>query len=157
MSQNNVESVLFEDIFDKPVLSQFDSKLRSSDGGASLLGAIDRRIKLTEDLCAHLIDERDANYKQLGRRLLNRVATIVTPDTIMRWNRRLIAAKWTFEPKRSGRRSVMKAIKKLVVRIARANSTWGYTPSCPRIRPTPSLDYSSGAGTRGYAPSRLES
>ncbi len=59
MAENSVEPVLFEDIFQKPVLSQFDSKLRSSDGGASLLGAIDRRIKLTEDLCAHLIDERD--------------------------------------------------------------------------------------------------
>ena len=59
MAENNVEHSLFEDIFHKPVHSQFDSKLRSSDGGASLLGAIDRRIKLTEDLCAHLIDERD--------------------------------------------------------------------------------------------------
>jgi len=59
MAENNVDRSLFEDIFEKPVVSQFDSKLRSSEGGASLLGAIDRRIKLTESLCTYLIDERD--------------------------------------------------------------------------------------------------
>ncbi len=59
MAENSVDRSLFEDIFEKAVVSQFDSKLRSSDGGASLLGAIDRRIKLTESLCAHLIDGRD--------------------------------------------------------------------------------------------------
>jgi len=59
MTENSVEPVLFEDIFHKPVLSQFDSELRSSNGGASLLGAIDRRIKLTEGLCSHLMDKRD--------------------------------------------------------------------------------------------------
>ena len=33
--------------------------------------------------------------KRLGRELLERVATIVTPDTILRWRRMLIARKWT--------------------------------------------------------------
>ena len=41
--------------------------------------------------------------KCLGRQTLNRVATIVTPDTILRWHRRLIALKWTYEAKRVGR------------------------------------------------------
>ncbi len=59
MAENNVEPVLFEGSFQKPVVSQFDSELRSSNGGASLLGVIDRRIKLTEGLCTHLVDERD--------------------------------------------------------------------------------------------------
>ena len=45
-----------------------------------------------------------AKGKRLGRRLLNRVATIVTPDTIMRWHCKLIAAKWTFPQQRAGRR-----------------------------------------------------
>ena len=72
MADNNDDAVLFEDIFCKPVLSQFDSKLRSSNGGASLLGAIDRRIKLTEGLCSHLIDKRapgrvDHSYLELLR------------------------------------------------------------------------------------------
>ena len=59
MSKDSVEAALFEGIFEKPVLSRFDSEMRTSDGGASLLGAIDRRIKLTETLCERLADERD--------------------------------------------------------------------------------------------------
>ena len=59
MAKVSSERSFFEDIFEKPVVSQFDSKLRSSDGGASLLGVIDRRIKLTEGLCVHLSDQRD--------------------------------------------------------------------------------------------------
>jgi hypothetical protein len=39
--------------------------------------------------------------KILGRRMLEQVATIVTPDTILRWHRELVAAKWDY----SGRRN----------------------------------------------------
>ena len=41
--------------------------------------------------------------KRLGRRLLSQGATTVTPDTILRWHRQLIARKWTYATKRSGR------------------------------------------------------
>jgi putative transposase len=44
----------------------------------------------------------------------------------MRWHRRLIALKWTFETKRVGRPGLMKAIKALIVRMATENSSWGY-------------------------------
>ena len=56
--------------------------------------------------------------KALGRKLLTKVATIVTPDTILGWNRKLIARKWTFPRKGPGRPSVMKEIRKLIVRLA---------------------------------------
>jgi len=82
-----------------------------------------RRLYLSDDQRRRLA----AKGKLLPRKLLDRVATIVTPDTILRWHRRLIAAKWTFKPKTSGGRSVMRAIKALIVRMARENSTWGYT------------------------------
>ncbi len=59
MTKDSSESALFEGLFNKPVVSKFDSELRTSDGGASLLGAVDRRTKLTETLCAGLLDGRD--------------------------------------------------------------------------------------------------
>ncbi len=67
-----------------------------------------------------------AKAKLLGRETLDRVATIVTPDTLMRWHRRLIAAKWTHPAKRVGRPGLMKVIAALIVRMATDNPSWGY-------------------------------
>jgi putative transposase len=39
---------------------------------------------------------------RLGRRILAQVAAIVTPDTILRWHRQLIAGKWTYSKRRLG-------------------------------------------------------
>lgn len=58
MVKSNDPKLLFEDVFDKPVISQFDSKQRTSDGGASLLGVIDRRTGLSERLAGCLSDQR---------------------------------------------------------------------------------------------------
>src|SRR2546422_5794703 len=55
-----------------------------------------RRLRLTDDQRRRLA----AKGRRLGRRVLRQVATIVTPDTILRWHRHLIARKWTFTPKR---------------------------------------------------------
>ncbi len=41
-----------------------------------------------------------AKGKLLGRRLLGRIATIVTPDTILRWHRELVVKKWDHTEKR---------------------------------------------------------
>ncbi len=49
----------------------------------------------------YLLEENRA-FKQQIRKLLNQVANIVTPDTIMRWHRRLIALKWTYERGKPG-------------------------------------------------------
>ena len=81
-----------------------------------------RALRLTDDQHRRLAGKG----KRIGRRLLMRVATIVTPDTILRWHHRLIAAKWTYPTKRVGRPGIMKAIRELIVRLATENSNWGY-------------------------------
>jgi hypothetical protein len=58
---------------------------------------------------------------------LRELATIVTPDTLLRWHRQLVARKWTYATPRSGRRGVLAEIQCLVVRMANENATWGYT------------------------------
>ena len=55
------------------------------------------------------------------------VATIVTPDTILRWHRQLIARKWTYPKRRPGRPGVLAEIRRLAVRMATENPSWGYT------------------------------
>ena len=81
-----------------------------------------RKLRLTDDQRRRLA----AKAKILGRRALDQVATIVTPDTLLRWHHRLIAMKWTHQAKRVGRPGLMKVIAALIVRMARENSSWGY-------------------------------
>jgi len=82
-----------------------------------------RRLRLTDDDRRRLAR---LAYR-LGRRALRDVATTVTPDTLLRWHRQLIARKWTYAKPRASRRGVLKEIQRLVVRMAEDNPTWGYT------------------------------
>jgi transposase InsO family protein len=81
-----------------------------------------RRVRFTDDQRRRLA----AKGKPLGRKVLCQIATIVTPDTILAWHRRLIAAKWTYPRKGVGRPGVMKDIRELIVRMAEENPSWGY-------------------------------
>jgi hypothetical protein len=67
-----------------------------------------------------------ARAHRVGRATLRQIATIATPDTLLRWHRQLIARKWTYARK-SGRSGVWLEIRRLVVRMAEENPTWGYT------------------------------
>jgi len=64
---------------------------------------------------------------RLGRRVLAEVTSLVTPDTILRWHRELIARKWTYGSPRHGRPGVQVEIRRLVVRMAVEKPSWGYT------------------------------
>ena len=65
--------------------------------------------------------------QRLGRAVLRDVATLVTPDTILRWHRELIVRKWTYSRRRPGRPGVLAETRRLVVRMATENPSWGYT------------------------------
>ena len=53
------QTVLFPDLFDKPLKAAFDQPHASSDGGAVLLKATDRRLGLTSAVAATMVDRRD--------------------------------------------------------------------------------------------------
>ncbi len=59
---------LFPEIFDRPVIAQFDQPQSSSDGGAILLKAANRRLGLTEALAACLQDERQTGKERARSR-----------------------------------------------------------------------------------------
>ncbi|MEX2122598.1 MAG: hypothetical protein WD795_01810 [Woeseia sp.] len=66
--------------------------------------------------------------KAVGRKVLLKLETIVTPDTLMRWHRRLVAQKWDYSKRRGpGRPGIMREISDLIVRMALDNPSWGYT------------------------------
>jgi len=64
----------------------------------------------------------------VGRKALLALDTLVSPDTLMRWHRRLVAQKWDFSKRRGpGRPGVIREISQLIVRMAQENPGWGYT------------------------------
>jgi putative transposase len=64
----------------------------------------------------------------LSRERLKAVATLATPDTLMRWYKRLIAQKFDGSKQRRplGRPRVSEEVEQLVVRMTEENPTWGY-------------------------------
>ena len=90
-----------------------------------------RRLRLTDDQRRRLA----VKGKVLGRRRLADVVGIVTPDTILRWYRRLVAQKYDgSKTRRAGRPSTKADIAALVVRMATENPTWGYTRICGGLK-----------------------
>ena len=70
----------------------------------------------------------DRLFLAAASRLLPRTdwgSFIVTPATLLRWHRRLVARRWTFTPP-VGRPPIRREIRDLVLRLARENPRWGY-------------------------------
>jgi putative transposase len=83
-----------------------------------------RRIRFTD--AERVLLARKA--KAVGRKALLELDTIVSPDTLLRWHRRLVARKWNFAERRgAGRPGIMRHISELIVRMAQENPSWGYT------------------------------
>jgi putative transposase len=83
-----------------------------------------RRLAFTDPQRRRLADRA----KALGAQALREVATLVTPDTLLRWYRTLIARKYDGSRRREyGRPSKPPEIRDLVLRMARENPRWGYT------------------------------
>src|SRR5438067_90138 len=53
-------------------------------------------------------------------------SVFVTAATVLRWHRELVARRWTYPHRRSGRPATAVEIRELVVRFARENPGWGY-------------------------------
>src|SRR5256714_7660817 len=83
-----------------------------------------RRLRLTDTDRRRLA----ALAHPLGRKCLHEVATLVTPDTLLRWYRQLIARKFDGSTQRRqlGRPRVTEEVEYLVMRMAEGNPRWGY-------------------------------
>jgi putative transposase len=55
-----------------------------------------------------------------------RLGLLVTPATILRWHRRLVTNRWTVPHARPGRPAIPSGLRRLVLRLAAENPTWGY-------------------------------
>ena len=83
-----------------------------------------KRLRFSDDQRRRLAAKGHA----LGRRVLREFEPIVTPDTILRWHRELIAKKYDGSAKRGpGRPPIAKEVRALAVRMASGNESWGYT------------------------------
>jgi transposase InsO family protein len=97
-------------------LEKENQVLREQLGGKRLLFTNRQRRRLA------------AKAKVIGRKGLFEISTLVTPDTLLRWYRRLIAQKYDGSKSRTvGRPRTAAEIEELILQMARQNRTWGYT------------------------------
>ena len=83
-----------------------------------------KRIRFNDDQRRRLA----VKAKVLGRKALSKMDSIVTPDTLFRWYRKLIAQKYDGSKNRKlGRPRSQEEIRLPIVQMAKENTGWGYT------------------------------
>jgi putative transposase len=80
------------------------------------------RLKFSDDQRRRLA----AKAKKLGRKTLEQVATIATPETLLTWHRKLIVQNAESPCRSPGRPPTAQDIAGLAVRMAEGNRSWGY-------------------------------
>ena len=97
-------------------LQEENRSLREQLGG--------KRLRFTDQQRRRLA----AKAQVIGRKALVEIGTLVTPDTLLRWHRILIAKKYDgSKGRRPGRPKIAVKIEALILRMARENPRWGYT------------------------------
>jgi HTH-like domain len=82
-----------------------------------------KRLRLNDDQRWRLA----VKAEKLGWRVLHELTTIVTPEMLLGWHRRLIAMKYDGSKRRgSGRPHTLDEIQRLIVHMATENRDWGY-------------------------------
>ena len=90
------------------------------------------RIRFTDEDRRRLLDAALA----MGRKAMRSVVSIVKPETILAWQRRLEQKKWDYSERRQrrpGRPRTPGEVEALVCRLAREN-TWGYKRICGELK-----------------------
>jgi putative transposase len=67
-----------------------------------------------------------AAFSRIVPRQAWRRSLFVTPTTLLRWHRELVARRWKYPHRRPGRPLTAAEVRELVVRLARENPSWGY-------------------------------
>jgi hypothetical protein len=95
-------------------LKEENKILREKLGSKRLLLSNEQRIRLA------------VLGKKLGRKLLNQVSCTFSPDTILKWHRKLVAMKYDGSHVRKyGRPQITEELRNLIIKIAKANRSWG--------------------------------
>ena len=114
--------------------------LRVFDGGSSVAALEVENALLRHQLAVLRRTVRRPSLRRRDRLLLAAASTVlprerwsvflVTPQTLLRWHRELVARKWTSRRRSPGRRPLDTAVRDLVLRLGRENPSWG----CVRIQ-----------------------
>jgi putative transposase len=85
-----------------------------------------RQTRITE------LRPADRAFLGAASRLLPRKRWLfVSPDTLLRWHRQLVAKRWTYARRGPSRPRVGGEIRELVLRLARENPRWGLSADRP--------------------------